>query len=164
MNRIYLLSSFVFASLAVALGGCGGGENVKGLVAAGGTVTQGGQPVEGASVIFMGAGGYTSFGATDAQGKYTLSTRNQKGAAPATYKVLITKLSGGPSGPIPVPGSELTPGNSASPTATGPAPPAAQETAKNTLNPKYGTKETTPFEKVIDKDPAKNVFDFNLDP
>ena len=59
------------AAILVSLTGCFGGSRFP-IEAVTGTVTKGGAPVEGASVQFQPAEGRTSFGKTDAQGRYTL--------------------------------------------------------------------------------------------
>lgn len=149
----------LLATVAVAMSGCGG-DSIDGLVAAKGTIKQGGTPLEGASVIFSSAAGYTAFATTDAQGNFSLFTRNQEGANPGTYKVMVTKI---PAGAAPAP--TTTTGD----VAAVPDPSAVKEEPlaegpKNQLNAKYATKESTPLEAVVDKDASKNVFEFDLEP
>jgi hypothetical protein len=73
-----------------------------------GTVTLDGQPLEGASVVFVpaafdaqAAGGsgdagiQQANGQTDASGKFTVSCVAGEGAMPGTYKVAVSKLEAG---------------------------------------------------------------------
>ena len=93
----YIVSSFVLLSLMI-MAGCGKSD---GNFYVTGTVTQGGQPLEGASVVFMPesmAGGSTgaegASGRTDAAGKFVLTTSTGKegsGTKPGNYRVTVTK-------------------------------------------------------------------------
>lgn len=65
-----------------------------------GVVTQGGKPVEGATVTFIpkieGEGAYAASGTTGSDGSYNLSTffsaaSTKEGAIPGDYKVTVTK-------------------------------------------------------------------------
>jgi len=101
-----MLRRSVFAAscvvMLVALSGCGGkGSHLK-TVAAGGTVTHNGKPVEGATVNFFPAdpnSGKAAGGTTDAAGKFTLQTfvggtTTANGALVGDYKVTVAKFSG----------------------------------------------------------------------
>lgn len=81
------------AAAIVMLTGCGGGELELDTVPVTGTVTQSGQPVEGARVTFSPEGtGHAAAGVTDASGKFTLtSVTTGDGAVPGQYQVTITK-------------------------------------------------------------------------
>ena len=65
-------------------------------VPAGGTVTFEGQPVEGATVVFVTQNGgrfYNAIGRTDSAGRFKLQTfRPQDGAVPGSHKVGIEKI------------------------------------------------------------------------
>jgi len=77
----------VLLTLAAVVG-CGGGHKVEG------EVTLDGKPVEGATVTFVpasGNAGEQGFGATDAGGKFTIRTANQKGIPAGSYKVIVVK-------------------------------------------------------------------------
>jgi hypothetical protein len=85
---------FLVVALFCAGVGCGGEAGLKGLVAASGTVTYKGAPVEGATVAFVPDGdGKAAGGRTDASGKFTLTTVNPgDGVLPGRYKVSVTKM------------------------------------------------------------------------
>lgn len=77
--------------LLVAFIGCGTGlKSVEGIV------TMDGKPVDGASVAFVpeGGAGRQASGSTGPDGKFTLISGPDKGAAPGNYKVLVTKKAG----------------------------------------------------------------------
>lgn len=79
------------AAAVAALAGCGGNN----LVPAEGTVTLDGNPVDGAMVTFVATeGGALYTGQTDASGAFKLTHRNDPGAPPGSYKVMVTKTSG----------------------------------------------------------------------
>lgn len=92
-NRIELCSAFL--ALVCLVLGCASEAPTKGTVKkapVSGTVTMGGQPLEGADVYFY-TDKFTGFGKTDAQGKFRLA----QGAAIGSNKVFISKLEGGSS-------------------------------------------------------------------
>jgi len=75
------------ALLLVTSLGCGGGP---GLVGVSGVVTRGGQPVENVQVTFMPETGRPAWGATDAEGRYTLEfAQGDLGIVPGKYKVVV---------------------------------------------------------------------------
>lgn len=86
----------LLAALALALSGCGG-DKVK-LAPAEGVVRLGGKPAANLSVQFMpdvmkGATGPTSYGTTDAEGKFRLKTYDgQDGAVVGTHNVILADL------------------------------------------------------------------------
>ena len=89
----------VWAGLASALAvcvlsGCGGGGDTPAVASAGGVVTLKGAPVEGARVMFhpTAGGARTSYGTTDASGKFKMSTFGvNDGALLGHHKVTIVK-------------------------------------------------------------------------
>jgi hypothetical protein len=87
-----LLASWFLAALA----GCGSPPEEGGppLYAAGGVVRFNSQPLADADVVFaLTDGSRSSFGRTDAQGRFRLTTRNPDDGAPAgEYVVTITKF------------------------------------------------------------------------
>ncbi len=93
-----VIGSVVMAALVVIILGCGGGSGENpAAVPVSGTVTLGGQPVEGAQVVFSPTGGEgnAAAGTTDATGKYSLTTGAAgDGAVPGSYRVAITKVEG----------------------------------------------------------------------
>ena len=88
------LSSIACLALAVALfSGCVGSDRPQ-LAPVSGVVLLDGAPVEGAAVMFVPvAGGRPAQGLTDAQGKFQLTTFNDKdGAILGEHKVGVTKV------------------------------------------------------------------------
>lgn len=87
------------ALAAAALAGCGGGDEDKWTAErpkpapAGGTVQYKGEPVEGATVVFVPQGHKQAATAqTDASGKFQLQTyKPGDGAVPGEYKVTVRK-------------------------------------------------------------------------
>lgn len=73
------LSGVLFLMMAVALAGCGADGPT--FAPATGTVTYKGEPVADASVIFQPEDGPVATGTTDAQGKFTLMSKENEGAA-----------------------------------------------------------------------------------
>ena len=74
--------------------GCGGSSSV-GVVAATGTVTLDGKPLDGATVAFVpdSDGARSASGLTDASGNFRLTTVEPgDGATPGKYKVTVSKL------------------------------------------------------------------------
>ena len=77
--------------------GCGSGGPT--LVPATGTVYYQDKPLEGAAVTFVpDLGVQSAGGTTDAEGKFTLKTGNEDGAAAGSYKVVVVKVEGGGAG------------------------------------------------------------------
>lgn len=79
--------------VAVALSGCGG-SGEEGLARVKGTVTLDGQPLEGASVVFVpetpSAESQPGYGSTGRNGHYTVVFSNSRqGITPGKYKVSI---------------------------------------------------------------------------
>lgn len=130
------LAVVLFVSiLTLGCAGQQGGDRPK-TVPVTGTVTHNGQPVEGATVAFQGAGGSQgAIGVTDAGGKYKLTTfQSGDGAVPGEYRVKIVKYKvettqaadeNSPDYVPPVEGEEaappenLLPANYADPTTSG---------------------------------------------
>lgn len=100
-KRKMILGAWIVLS-AIAVSGCGG----SGLVNVKGAVTMDGQPIEGATVIFVPSDSKAGSGSamTDASGHFSLTTRQEDGVAPGEYRVTITKKEGG-GGSLPSPGS-----------------------------------------------------------
>ncbi|MHB0954906.1 MAG: carboxypeptidase-like regulatory domain-containing protein [Pirellulaceae bacterium] len=84
----------VGAVVGIAVGGCSK-SSLSGLEPVKGTVTKGGQPLEGANVTFHPAGTTgirAATGVTDAAGVFTLTTLQPgDGAMPGNYNVTIGK-------------------------------------------------------------------------
>lgn len=78
-------------ALLVALGGCGG-PGRPATYPAGGVVSYGGRPLEGAAVTFMPKNGRIATGQTDAQGAFELTTfEANDGAIAGEHVVLVSK-------------------------------------------------------------------------
>lgn len=88
---LLLGAGFLFLTI-----GCGGKTDRPATVPVSGTVMYKGNPVEGATVVFMKDGApRASEGVTDASGKYKLSTfGTYDGAIPGDYRVTVTKTKG----------------------------------------------------------------------
>ena len=84
---------FILRTASGVFMGCGGQTGTEGAVAATGTVTYQGQPVEGATVVFAPEGqGRASSAITDASGRFQLTTLGPgDGAMPGKYQVGISK-------------------------------------------------------------------------
>lgn len=93
----------------VAFAGCGGGKKQVSLAKVTGKVTQGGQPLVAAEVMFLPkAAGSPSGGKTDENGRFELRfSDGRPGAAPGKYGVVIT--ASGPEAPAPTGGAQAPP-------------------------------------------------------
>jgi len=87
----YLMCLLLLAG-SLAWMGCAP-AGLEGTIAASGTVTHNGQPVEGATVVFSPEGeGRAASGLTDASGRFQLQTLNpDDGVLPGKYQVAISK-------------------------------------------------------------------------
>jgi hypothetical protein len=88
-----ILYGFLLATVGVWTG-CGGEPQLDGTIAASGTVTYKGQPVEGANVTFSPADGKgrAASGVTDTEGHFQLTTlKSGDGAMPGKYQVAVAK-------------------------------------------------------------------------
>ena len=98
MLRILKTGRLARLALIALLAGCGGGGlgDLPELALVTGQVTQGGKPVEGATVTFVPEGdGSLSNGMTDAEGRFELYySEEHKGAVPGKHTVRISKFEG----------------------------------------------------------------------
>ena len=83
--------------LLIVLTGCGGGgtDDLPSLVPASGAITLDGKPLAHAEITFHPLEGTDSPGASaqsDDNGKFTIRTSSQEGAAVGKYKVTVAKL------------------------------------------------------------------------
>jgi len=149
------VAAVLFASASlVGCGGGGGASTGPKTYPVSGTVTQGGKPLDGATIQFVladGKGG--AAGKTDSNGRYTLSTAKPgDGAVAGQYKVAISKFeqpaaaAGGTSEKDYVPPKEGE---------TAPAP-------KNLLPAKYASPNTSGLTATV-KDSGENKIDFTVD-
>jgi len=119
--------------LVVALG-CGGGmKPVEGIV------KLDGQPLQGATVVFVpdGSKGDILNGFTDASGKFSLLTKGKTGAPAGNYKVVVTKVATSM--------QPMKPGEDAIKTmAKGPSKDSGAEVPS-----KYGTADKTPIKVTL---------------
>ncbi len=95
------------AAVALLLAGCGSDQELTSfkVTPVKGKVSQGGQPMAGATVTFTLQGqppqGYKGSGAvTDAQGNFEVVTGTQKGALAGTYSITVSKKVGADGKPI----------------------------------------------------------------
>lgn len=159
---------------AVISAGCG--SSGPKLFPTTGTVTFEDKPVEGATVLFVPQSGAPSLATTDAAGKFTIATRGQPGAPAGTYKVSITKQSGGAKPPA---AETTSAGGTAEPseeekkmmmqrTASAQQDMVKQmqssEKPTNVLPFRYSNPDSSNLSAVVTEDAGKNVFDFALKP
>ena len=168
--RIFQLWIAATVALALVLG-CSRGPSRPKTYPVSGTVTMNGQPVEGATVVFVpkavatgassSAGGaqaqgpQVATGETDAQGRYELGTfAKGDGAIPGEYLVKVFKY----------PKSTVQTGTGGSeeeyqpPEENAPPPPAP----KNLLPEKYANENTSGLSFTVE--PKANTFDIQLTP
>lgn len=92
--RLCRLASWLFCCAALAiLAGCSGGASVSGVVPVRGKVTYQGQPVGGATIVFLSeaSDGRAAVATSNADGTYELMTLDSKGALPGKYAVTVKK-------------------------------------------------------------------------
>jgi hypothetical protein len=95
-----LVSRFTAAAIAAACCGCGGGsdrfkDDRPPVVPAEGTVTYQGQPLDGATVVFVPSNpdGHAGAAVSDATGRFAISTfPPDPGAVSGNYTVTVTKM------------------------------------------------------------------------
>jgi len=142
-------AAFLIAAAAVlAAAGC---THSSGLVPVSGKVTYKGQPVAGATIVFMG--GESTRPATavsQPDGSYSLMTLDAKGVVPGEYMVVVTKTDAPPVTAEP-PSMEEAAKSANRP----PLPP------KELLPSKYGDPTKTPLKFEV-KPGQKNRFDLQL--
>lgn len=159
------LSLFLFA-------GCAGDREGLDTAKVSGKVTLGGQPVEGAQVVFAptSGGGKAATGRTDASGNYALTTLDpEDGALPGSYRVMISKTEGGATTPaVDTSGMTQEQADAASAEAYYSSAAAkeagsrkAAEEVKDLLPAKYKNPGTSGFTAEV-KSGENNVFDFAL--
>jgi hypothetical protein len=162
-------SSFGLVFLAmlslVSTTGCSRGDGRPKTYPVTGTVTLGGTPVDGATVIFVPKsppqpgtqGPQAATGVTDAAGKYTLGTfAKGDGAVPGEYLVKVFKY------PTPPQSNGSSGGGSEAeyvPPEEGAPSPAV---AKNLLPEKYANEQTSGLSFTVEA--KSNTFDIQLTP
>ncbi len=87
-----ILSTWVCVCLAI---GCSSSSSGPKLVPADGKVTFQGQPLAGATVMFVPEKGPFAMGITDKDGKFQLSTGTSRGVVVGPVKVSVTAAEGG---------------------------------------------------------------------
>jgi hypothetical protein len=123
--------------VTVLVAGCGSGP-----IPVRGRVTLDGTPVSGAAVLFVPAGtsGRPANGRTDASGVFRLTTFKQEdGALPGDYKVVVTKTD-----PLPEP-PPAEPGNTASVVKHYKGLKTKETSKKKQLPPAYADAAKTPL-------------------
>jgi hypothetical protein len=89
----------IFLAATIAVAGCSG---QSGLAPVSGKVTYKGQPVSGATVLFMGnENTRPATAVSGSDGSYSLMTLDAKGAMPGNYAVVVTKTDAPPAGEPP---------------------------------------------------------------
>jgi hypothetical protein len=151
----YVRATIALLLFALAAVGCGSGESLP-TVPASGTITLGGQPVEGASVTFVpkSDSGRPASGTTDASGKFKLQSylspsSSPAGALPGDYTVTVAKLQAA---------GAMTPDEMAKQMGGGKG--AAMAGPKHLLPEKYSTSQSGLTATVKAGD--KNDFSFDL--
>ncbi len=86
-----LRGSITCVCLVLLLVGCGSSDGPE-LADAGGVVTYNGKPIGGANVIFIPDNGPAAYGTTGDDGRFQWNTREDKGAAVGSGKVVITAV------------------------------------------------------------------------
>jgi hypothetical protein len=158
-KRCPLPKPLVSLLVGVALAGCGeeGGSTGPAVYPVSGVVKLNGQPVVGADIVFaLKEGTGSSFGRTDANGKYQLTTRKSNdGAPPGDYLVSISKVEDAPatdSASVPQDSPNYNP-------YVGKAAPAKPK-AKTGIPAQYGDAKTSGLTARVAEE--KTTIDFDL--
>ncbi|MCL2117659.1 MAG: carboxypeptidase-like regulatory domain-containing protein [Planctomycetaceae bacterium] len=149
----YIVSTLLLLSLVI-LAGCG--KKSDGNVFITGTVTQGGQPLEGARVIFIpnSGTGESAGGRTDENGKFVLTTstgNDASGTKPGEYRVTVSKTKTEWDGK-----SYITVAGEAGDEKV------KDEKTVQLLPLQYGNFSSTPFKAEVTANKDDNVFDFAI--
>jgi len=164
MNKatLYACCALVMVGMVLSLGCPQQGSDQPATYVATGTVTQGGSPLEGATVTFVPtASGNSATGITDASGKFTLTTfASGDGAVPGQYGVKIVKYEGGGTDAAAGAGG-AAPGEM--PADYGGAVEEESSEPANLLPEKYADPNTSGLTASVTDDPSQNVFDFPLE-
>ena len=149
----YIVSSFILLSLII-LAGCGKKDDGNTFVT--GTVTQGGQPLADARVVFIpeSGTGEGASGKTDESGKFVLTTSTGKdgsGTKPGEYKVTVskTKMEWDGKAYITV-------------TQNDAEVQVKDEKTVQLLPMQYANSVQTPFKATVTTNKDTNVFDFDI--
>ena len=143
-------ANLLLGCLLSALAGCGSGPTFYPVT---GSVTQNGEPLADAVVMFLPEGkdgSLTAEAMTGPDGKYSLATRDAAGAAVGKYKVVVSKLPAVPSGANP--DFKDDPFMASMPD---PSQPRKKAAAK-------GERIEETFEAEITSDPSGRVHDFDV--
>ncbi len=166
--------SVVLAAVLLAVCGDQTPDDRPATVPVSGKVTLDGQPVAGATVIFVNTeqamsggstGSYSSVGKTDENGVYRLTTfESGDGAVPGTYAVTITKYATAASGTSSGSGGSET-GEGESLDGSSYVPPEGRagesESPRNELPEKYSNPTTSMLEATVTED-GENDIPFDL--
>ncbi len=166
MRKATFYGCFALVMVGMVLGlGCPqqGGDRPA-TFAVTGTVTQGGNPVDGATVTFVPTGsGQSAVGTTDGSGKYTLTTfASGDGAAPGQYGVKIVKYEGGETDVAAGGGGEGAEGEMPADYA-GAVEDDAASAPVNLLPAKYETPQSSGLTATVTDDASQNVFAFAIE-
>jgi len=160
---------FIFSILAfsfVCLAGCGEDKEYRKVT---GVVTQDGQPVEGAVLMFYAeeSGGEGGSGKTDATGAFVVTSPGAKkggsGLKPGSYKVTVAKYEDVVNeDEAAYQKGEITYDELQERKAKAGAYVKAQAAALLTP-PKFANTNDTPLKVTVSNNPKDNAFDFKLD-
>lgn len=161
--------SLICGLMSLVAVGCG--QSGPKLYPVSGTVTYDGQPLEGASVLFIPQGGRPSMGMTDGSGKFTIATNGKPGAPQGTYNVTVSKQAGATAAAaaeMPADSEEvgeeemkkmqdqmrkMTEGGMMN-----------RSSPKSAIPEKYALPEGSGLNATVTDDASKNVFEFPLTP
>ena len=150
----YIVSSFVLVTL-ILLAGCGKKSDGNFFVT--GTITQGGQPLDDARVVFIpeGGAGEGASGPTDQDGKFVLTTSSGKegsGTKPGAYRVTVSKTKIEWDGKSYIQPMRADEGEE----------PTKDEKLVHLLPRQFGEYASTPFKATVTEKKDDNVFDFEI--
>jgi len=155
--RLLLLAGIVLSTAIFGCNGDGGRSSGPPVYPVTGVVKVKGQPVVGADIVFsLKNGSGSSFGRTDAAGKYELTTRKSNdGALPGDYLVAISKTDdAAPSQPF------VSQEDSKNYNPFAGKNPAPRPTSKSGIPAQYGDPKTSGLTARVTTE--KNTIDFDL--
>lgn len=160
MGRRFILAVLLCSvSGLVVSQGCGSRSrgNIPQTAPVSGTVTLDGQPVDGATVVFVPTGtpAYGAYAVTDSKGHFSLkSSETVSGAVPGKYLVQVTKLVTDTSGKQFVVAEDV---EHAALASGGSAPSTGVSATRNVLPEKYANPKTSGIEVTVPAEGLQNL-------